>query len=202
MSQVAGNISIKIENFCLKLNNDASSEWTITNPFLIGWFKHPWFNLEFIYSFRMKVQIGYFFQAKVYFLNYTCLSSTEICEASHFRATGNSSCINNLGEEITVGSLMPKPSTSIEEYWQRHVLGDTEEYSWTNFVRTFSQNPLAIVGSKVVYHLGSSSTQICCLVVCCLALGSILPYKRSQIYGKSCLLYITFSLLSFGDHWH
>ena len=62
----------------------------------------------------------------------TCVERDEVCLALDMNVGENATCVNSQGKQLPVGDLIPKTS-SVEEYWERHVLGHTD-YDWSDFV--------------------------------------------------------------------
>ena len=71
-----------------------------------------------------------------YFYNNTCISAKTVCKMWDLSTINESSILkcSNGSVDLFPESLLDRRSTSVEEYWHRHVLGNTDQYNWNNFV--------------------------------------------------------------------
>ena len=70
-----------------------------------------------------------------------CTSSEDICldALNSTVVVGNGSACgvpSGGGGDVRIDGLLAK-SSAVEEYWQRYVLGQTDHYTWDNFVSVF-----------------------------------------------------------------
>ena len=70
-----------------------------------------------------------------YLYNNSCISLDDICDMFGLKTSvSDSGCLNG-SLELHPEVLLDRKSSSVEEFWHKHVLGDAEQYNWENFVR-------------------------------------------------------------------
>ena len=70
--------------------------------------------------------------ALLLFFNNSCVAIDDVCRMSDL-TTSVTKCVNG-SVEVSPEMLLDRKSTSVEEYWHKHVLGDAQQYNWNNFV--------------------------------------------------------------------
>ena len=122
----------------------------------------------------------------------TCLRQSINATVSKNPNWTANACADPTGQLITVDNILSR-SSSVEEYWQRYVLGQTG-FTWDNFVSFFTlfdqknwpetmHHSAGYPSIAIGWDAGSS-------VADC---GSLSP-QGCQILWESCLFHVTFSL--------
>jgi Sodium:neurotransmitter symporter family len=96
------------------------------------------YNTQNCYSrLQEETQCGRDNDSNIFLYNNSCISVKHICEMANLTAAMSSPTCSNGSLELPPEVLLDRKSTSVEEFWHKHVLGDAEQYNWENFVRNF-----------------------------------------------------------------